>query len=87
MLLLYSHIRRASGYTLNMLFFTSFDSCFVLFTVKGASGKDEISRLKRRFLKDTTDRSEFFAKQMAKRNILRKVNKNKHFLINKLLYH
>ena len=58
-----------------MLFFTSVDSCFVLCSVKGTSGKDEISRLKRRFLKDTTDRGEFFAKQTAKRNTLRKVNK------------
>ena len=64
-----------------MLFFTSFDSCFVLFTVKGTGGKDEISRLKRRFLKVTTDRSEFFAKQTIKKNILREVNKNKHSLV------
>ena len=44
---------------------------------KVTSGNDEILRLKKRFLKEKSDRSSFFAKQMAKRNMLRKVNQGK----------
>lgn len=39
-----------------------------------ASGNTEILRLKRRFLKEKSTNSDYFAKQMARRNTMREVN-------------
>jgi len=48
------------------------------------NGKNEILRLKRRFLKESSNRSDFFAKNVARRNLLREVNTSKFLLVDAL---
>lgn len=47
---------------------------YLRFFFSVASGNTEILRLKRRFLKEKSKNSDYFAKQMARRNTMREVN-------------